>query len=1390
MEIKNDEGLKTGEALNILYVEISTLLHQYETSQHWRKSKSWVRDALHFKSQRTTVNIISIIFGVWTAISLLIGYLLEGDNVAGYEAIPILFLILMNVTLELYDNKLRHNEIPNRIRSFLEKLKKERNNIKWTSENYPDLYSPISPCITLHWTYRDGQLVNLPWALLVKDDIVLMRPGQASPGYCECLDKHSEIPILHAKEIYAPLLQNANEIFSAPKSRKPLEPKKYRLLETPYLNNLKIFLEQALDRPVTLLNHQRHLVTIKIVEQVMLPFTFISVLFVNLFRYFYFHKYFGRYLVSNTLFIVPCNVVLPLLPMIFPLFWNLVNYFGIARFKAIFDGTIALGMQRSQLEEDADNITEYQNEIKINRNEVYSNFMKIIKGKPEILTRSTNILHVLGSVSALGCIDKKGILSWPNPTAEKVFFLYNQSNESLSSSLDNVNDLSTDIDPVCPNILPESARSAVTEVLDLTHKHNEPFKLYFDDQDWSKYLSSLKPLGLAILLNTCNVDTQKHYTSFCSHITCEAMYNENLVPVTNRRCLCELAKEIGFVDQAQKIFSLEEQLSAFRHLQTEMVRKDNKFVRSLQLSTKLKFPFPHMFAVVVKELASGNMQLLSEGTADIILDSCVEYWDGKDLIPLTNSDRKRIKDFYQRSSLTAYCTAFAYRPLTKSIDSKMSEVYLELPSDSRSLYHNHRSPTPAHWDCKSVLEPKIKSCSQFYSTDSLLYNNYPSGNVSDAESCFQMQCSQIFIGMVTMQYQALTDMVQMIEQLERACIRFVHFSKENELRSRVFSEKMGLESGWNCHISLLSEKNSNLESSRTMSFSAPSAINMEYSVVKFDTEVEKFNIGKKQSDRSVGNDSTSEDSIPLNADSTTHEWQSLSNLTESTEQSAPINFDMSNRGFKIILYSRQWKSELVKLFFSDEDIKKFIKISKDHSLTINPTKSTAIIFGSDKDRQRAIDNISLQVDDKLVIFSDSIKILGLIIDHNFKFIKHAKLPRGIDKIRPHIEHIDNVPLLVSLFTDCNPDVTRQMLNIMQEYKEIVCIMGSSENCDNAGIFMTADASISIQPLYPQVCQKREVFQKPVDCLGPTDLSYEMNSIPCALSLKRDEPFPLYRLIMEARHFVAAIWNSGQFWLCCCVALSLMQVLSIVIMLPGLLTTGQVLWFSCIVIPTISITLMFRPLDPDIMKKPQGKIQAVPHWDVAVFILWCYGSKFLTTLVVVLVSYVSILTSHCDQICVVLGNCTCAFYYNPVILTESVSMGGWDENEWTLLISRLIISFLILLHFVVISMGFIHRNHLVFQRSPHKNLYWLTTVFILILVQSIYTMVVYNSVRATQEDFKEFDIPLWVILFAAVSPLAVCIVNELVKKHEIRVNERFLKRARLDFGTKLGMNSPF
>ena len=80
----------------------------------------------------------------------------------------------------------------------------------------------------------------------------------------------------------------------------------------------------------------------------------------------------------------------------------------------------------------------------------------------------------------------------------------------------------------------------------------------------------------------------------------------------------------------------------------------------------------------------------------------------------------------------------------------------------------------------------------------------------------------------------------------------------------------------------------------------------------------------------------------------------------------------------------------------------------------------------------------------------------------------AQLPAGIDAIRPHLDKMDNVPLLVSLFTDCTPSSTRQMVEIMQEHGEVVAMLGSSANFHNMRSFLVADASLAVEPLYPQV----------------------------------------------------------------------------------------------------------------------------------------------------------------------------------------------------------------------------------------------------------------------------------------------------------------------------------
>lgn len=43
-------------------------------------------------------------------------------------------------------------------------------------------------------------------------------------------------------------------------------------------------------------------------------------------------------------------------------------------------------------------------------------------------------------------------------------------------------------------------------------------------------------------------------------------FSEDLVPVTNRRCLCELAKQIGFTDSVTNAYNVQECLAVFRHL--------------------------------------------------------------------------------------------------------------------------------------------------------------------------------------------------------------------------------------------------------------------------------------------------------------------------------------------------------------------------------------------------------------------------------------------------------------------------------------------------------------------------------------------------------------------------------------------------------------------------------------------------------------------------------------------------------------------------------------------------------------------------------------------------------------------------------------------------------
>ena len=115
----------------------------------------------------------------------------------------------------------------------------------------------------------------------------------------------------------------------------------------------------------------------------------------------------------------------------------------------------------------------------------------------------------------------------------------------------------------------------VPEILSITHDPRNPFKVEFDDPSWQRYMNYLLPLGLSIVLNTCNISTEEKYTNFFNHLVCESVRveggassaahggkrsNIDMLPIVTRGCLCELARKIGFGPRTAAQYTLSSQI--------------------------------------------------------------------------------------------------------------------------------------------------------------------------------------------------------------------------------------------------------------------------------------------------------------------------------------------------------------------------------------------------------------------------------------------------------------------------------------------------------------------------------------------------------------------------------------------------------------------------------------------------------------------------------------------------------------------------------------------------------------------------------------------------------------------------------------------------------------
>ena len=196
----------------------------------------------------------------------------------------------------------------------------------------------------------------------------------------------------------------------------------------------------------------------------------------------------------------------------------------------------------------------------------------------------------------------------------------------------------------------------------------------------------------------------------------------------------------------------------------------------------------------------------------------------------------------------------------------------------------------------------------------------------------------------------------------------------------------------------------------------------------------------------------------------------------------------------------------------------------------------------------------------------------------------ARLPVGISMIRKHLaDDVDNVPLLVPLYADATPTSTREMLQIMRDHGEVVCVVGGSFAPDFATVYCEADLAVVVDHRRPEQSACAMCSDKPQALRQSRDrrewppleaLGASLASISAPMSLQPS--WALHRLtclVSEGRRYLANSLQSMCWLYAACATLALTEFLGVALRMPTVMSTGQVLWLVLVLVPAISISLL-------------------------------------------------------------------------------------------------------------------------------------------------------------------------------------------------------------------------
>eukprot|EP00933_Yihiella_yeosuensis_P044418 TRINITY_DN3953_c2_g1_i1.p1 TRINITY_DN3953_c2_g1~~TRINITY_DN3953_c2_g1_i1.p1 ORF type:complete len:938 (-),score=147.63 TRINITY_DN3953_c2_g1_i1:116-2929(-) len=434
------------------------------------------------------------------------------------------------------------------------------------------------------------------------------------------------------------------------------------------------------------------------------------------------------------------------------------------------------------------------------------------------------------------------------------------------------------------------------------------------------------------------------------------------------------------------------------------------------------------------------------------------------------------------------------------------------------------------------------------------------------------------------------------------------------------------------------------------------------------------------------------------------------------------------------------------------------------------------------------------------------------------------LPSGIANIRRHAKEVDNVPLLVSLYSKASPWRAQQMIGIMQEHAECVTCVGSALQ-PNFETFRQANISVSVLVSSVPQCQhclgRREPRESGnvdndhlVGCTAQHNaefqLSADLTSLPCALqarhSFSNGEQRTLgvlYNAIKEARRCVDCILMVLIHYICGAVELAVLVTLTGLLCLPSPMEGCHILCFLLILIPAISFSLLFNAASPQIMKelplkKADEKTLAQPGR-----LMFLYALRSIPSALVVAVAFVQDLHWMFDLSLKELKRHSYAL--EGLRACDGFSWLWWFNGKWPSCAAALIhfepeahcglahaqqwCAFLFVVYQVTLAFTCLDRYDSLAAKGPRSNKV-LCSVAALTLI--LHTIASYLTLRLKcGKDGHFLRMPSWELwlIYVVLWPSLAIMVSECTKRRDRKYHLHLQKTLRALFNTRLGMWSP-